>query len=376
MDHSAPSGNSSDLHAVMSSLTPFLTPETTRALRSSTTAHKSAITSAGSSSYLARKQIEELLGQSIAPAPAAHDWQLTYNLLRTLPSALYYTGSATDAEVAQKSGALLINDDYGVVTAMTSAARHSRVDAFLVLYEHEQSRLSPANYGSFIITALGSNNLSILSLPVLVAQMPNLSRAAIQTCLAKIVRNVVNPFVADFLLSRIMPALKNINMTPRLRKAIEVASYDIPNLLEESNLKPLQLAADYGRLKIVQLMLSHHHGENVVIDKPIRRGYTEIVRLLLDAGVVDIKPDYLELAVASTRTEMVVLLLSHDLPTVLTPKLMQAALLVAVDNRLTDIAALLQADARIGQISPETLQHIAANVRVDGVDVEAFASTT
>lgn len=309
--------------------------------------------------------VEQILGQSITSAPSSHNWQRTHSLLQTMPSALYYTDNATDTELAQKSGADRLDDGIVYIYAMTTAAEHGWVDAFQVL--HERCQCTVANYEGFILASLQSNTLSILSLPTMVAQMPNITTSAIELCLRDITQNNTRVFIVDFLLSHIADRLAEINTAKYLYDAIARGAYGIVKVFVKyglvpldgdliagndytvkynQNWKPLWLAVRHGHLNIVRLLLADPRAKDIrllplALTETIKQRYTEIAQLLLVSGIAELHSIYLPLAVKSGCTEMVAMLLSHQPATVFSAKDLQQAVILAADNELPEIAALL-----------------------------------
>lgn len=395
MDRLSPSEQ--NRNAIVNSLVSFLDPETTRQLRASTRGYKAAVTGAGSMQHLARRRVQEIVGEDLADIAEdkEHDWDLTYRLLTTDPFALYYTGNETDVEIARKMGAPMPGVQNitasSVLRHMQEAARNGWLDVFKVLLKEEENRLTGADYALFIFEALTSEKLNIFSLEEMTLAMSIMSEQDFQENLEGIVDKRVSPYIADFFLSHV-PRFDTIAANSAIYEAVRNGLYALMRVFLKHNLvelgrdidgegyasedpyygrnwNPLWLAAKHGKLNIVELLLSDPRSRDIelndyALDEAVNRGNVEIVKLMLDS-IAEIENTYLNDAVLSDNLEMVKLLLSYP-STYFDYVGLQAALVTAVDNDYTWIAATLLKDPRIGSISSEIRKHLMASAEFNG----------
>ena len=408
MDRLSPTD--SNTNVIVNSLVGFLDPETTRMLRASTKGYKQSVSGAGSMQFLARRRVQEIAGEMDVDPVAAqqHDWDLTYRLLTTDPFALYYTGNEVDAEIARRMGALMPDDKNttvnSVVWHMENAAGEGWVDVFKTLLKEEEGKLDNMNWQAFIAEALCSNKLDILSLEEMKVAMSTMSLQDISGNLENVVDWRVSPFVADFFLSHaqypsdrgvadsaVYQAIKDGNcglMKVFLKHDIvSFESYiDGSTYIDGAddhygeNWNVTWLAAKHGRLNILQLLLTDPRTEDIelqdyALEEPVKRGYVEIVRLMLSIASVDVQDGvaysngidnaYLSNAVLSDSLDMVKLLLSYNSVYFQSVNL-QAALATAVDNDYVWIAVTLLKDPRVGSMSSEVRKHLMVSAEFNG----------
>lgn len=308
--------------------------------------------------------------------------------------------------VAIQQGAMRPDDEAGVFTVvwhMEKAAEKGWVDAFKVLLKEEENKLDNGNWQVFIGGALVSGKLDILSLEETTLAMSIMSPEDISSSLENILEARLSPFIANFFLERISVPADVGFAEPLVYHVIQDGSYGLFKVFLKHGLVNFDsaidghgyaeeggyqnkiwnvtwLAAKLNRLNILRLLLDDPRSRDIeqlyyaLID-PIRRGYVEAVRLMMNASPIeilkdgrrssrDMNGDYLEMAVLSGSSEMVKVLLSC--PFYHEPILLQDALVTAVNNDYTQIAVTLLSDPRLGSLSAEVRKRLVTNADFNG----------
>ena len=359
-----------DTNVIVQSLVDFLNPRDAHAFSLTSQTHHSAVSSTGSLGYIARRQVQRIIGRETITPSCDHDWDLTHTLLVTDPGALYCTGSPVDADIAKSVGALdssLDADQSRATWEAGDAITAGHLAAFKLREKSERHRLSAEDYIYFISAALMSNRLDILSLPEMVKWIGMLDASDMDNALEIIVDYKTSPSVVDFFLSHAPPA--GIDFNRFIHRIIEDGSYGLVKVALKHDLVPfgglidgktysseddcydkmwgpLWLAAKNDRVNIVLLLLSHPRAKEITemnddgaLHTSVRRGCVEVVRLLLDSGLAELDEVYLPTVAEKGRLEMVELLLSYP-----AAKINNYCVRRAVENEHTEVALLLLRD--------------------------------
>jgi len=380
---------------LVSSMVPFLDPSVARALQLTSTGYEAEMTESLADRVLDKRRVEAKLGYPVF-APMNHNWKLTYELLNSVPVALYFTGNDVDKWIANKEQLVIppnTPDGMRWLIGMTGdAIRLGQIHTFQVLtrYLVSQNHFPRQLWVPAITTILQTDQWAFLELPEVVAQLDTLTAPEIINDLEQASSRGASPRTLDLYLTYVYTGLLTPELFGKLlsktiigRRVAYLRVFLKHNLIDFINLypkghvrneffdnepilwNPIWLACKYGYPEIVSLFLDDPDVQALEklpfnLSTPIINGDFGVIKLLVGSGKTAPVPQNLNIAAQFDRTEIFRLLLQD--PSLDPSTGSGDALRIAINDDRTEIALMLLADPRT--IVPLDLkQHLMATAK-------------
>jgi len=382
-----------DLRVIVNSVSVFLDSSATVALRATSSEYKDAVAAAVSTGLVDKRRIEAKINETLNPL-LVRDWARINNIITMNPVALYYTGDATDAEIAQKLGAKRPANDNEIIGHLETAAQNGYLEVFKVLLAHLIASgfvLDHSHYQVFISVALYHNHLNILALPEMIEQIRQSTAGDIIDTIEAISDMAdVSPRVLDFYLSHVdltlvsaddvdvylstVTMLGLIGVIKVLTKyklfdfgARVVVAYD-----DEQLWKLFWNAATAGHLDLVKFLANQVDRIPDKIAPVIEAGRVEVMRFLLESGKLDGPLSYWEVyaGIETNQPAILRLLLAYPDLMRIESHSIRSWLWSAVNHDRDEIVSILLADPRLVLTLEQNNELIATAIYNDNQNIE------